>query len=67
MKQRAPHSNLRPLASTEGAELLFPELDGQLRAFEVHDPSWVAFVLRRLAAGDVVRIERSGEWLFTDP
>jgi hypothetical protein len=34
--------------------------------FDVRDPEWVAFLIRRLQAGDVVKVDRWGDFVLMD-
>jgi hypothetical protein len=38
----------------------------QQRFFAVDDPEWVAFLIRRIQAGDVVVVDRYGDFLIMD-
>jgi hypothetical protein len=66
MLQPAPASADDPVPSVPGRPAYQLRLDNRLE-WEIEDPEWVAFIIRRLAAGDVITIERDGNLLITDP
>lgn len=40
--------------------------EGQTAFYDVNDSAWVAMILRRLKAGDVVTVTRMGDFIITD-
>lgn len=63
MPQQRPASDLDPLDSSadSGGRAAI-----QTAFYDLRDPLWVAFLLRRLAAGDVVRVDRCGDLVIMD-
>lgn len=42
------------------------DLGGQCSFYGIEDPAWVALILRRLKAGDVITVTRAGDLLIMD-
>lgn len=64
MTANSPTGADGPLSSTEAPA---GRPAHQLAFFPVEDPAWVVFLLDRLKEGDVVLVDRAGDFIFLDP